>query len=34
MNLEKEINEGKLEWKVGSDPDLVRLRRRHGTRAH
>ena len=34
INLEKEINEGKLEWKVGSDPDLVRLRRRHGTRAH
>ena len=34
MNLEKEINEGKLEWKVGSDPDLGRLRRRHGTRTH
>jgi len=34
INLEKEINEGKLEWKVGSDPELVRLRRKHGTRAH
>ena len=34
INLEREIKRGKLEWKVGSDPDLVRLRRRHGTRAH
>jgi len=41
MNLEKEINEGKLEWEVGSDRDLHRLttrldrlRRRHGTRTH
>jgi DNA-binding PadR family transcriptional regulator len=34
MNLEKDINEGKLEWKVGSDPDLVRLRRKHGARTH
>jgi len=34
INLEREINEGKLEWKVGSDPDLVRLRRRHGARTH
>jgi DNA-binding PadR family transcriptional regulator len=37
INLEKEIKEGKLEWKVGSNPDLAglsRLRRRHGTGAH
>jgi DNA-binding PadR family transcriptional regulator len=41
MNLEKEINEGKLEWEVGSDRDLHRLtrrfdrlRRRDGTRTH
>ena len=37
INLEKEIKEGKLEWKVGRDPDLAalsRVRRRHGTRAH
>jgi len=33
-NLEREIKRGKLEWKVGSDPDLHRLRRRHGSRAH
>jgi DNA-binding PadR family transcriptional regulator len=37
INLEKEIKEEKLEWKVGRDPDLAglsRLRRRHGTGAH
>jgi len=37
ISLEKEIKEGKLEWKVGRDPDLAglsRLRRRHGTGAH
>ena len=37
INLEKEIKEGRLEWKVGRDPDLAalsRVRRRHGTRAH
>jgi len=34
INLEREIKEGKLEWKVGRDPDLVRLRRRHGARTH
>ncbi|TMC83170.1 MAG: PadR family transcriptional regulator [Chloroflexi bacterium] len=33
-NLEKEINEGRLEWKVGVDPDYETLRRRHGSRAH
>jgi DNA-binding PadR family transcriptional regulator len=33
-NLEREIKRGKLEWRVGSDPDLRRLRRRHGSRAH
>ena len=33
-NLEKEINEGRLEWKVGSDPDYERFRRRHGSRTH
>jgi DNA-binding PadR family transcriptional regulator len=33
-NLEKEIDEGKLEWKVGIDPDAERLRRRHGSGAH
>jgi len=33
-NLEKEIKDGRLEWKVGSDPDLVALRRRHGSGAH
>jgi len=33
-NLEKEINEGKLEWKVGSDPDYEGFRRRHGSRTH
>jgi DNA-binding PadR family transcriptional regulator len=31
-NLEKEIKDGKLEWKVGSDPDLEPFRRRHGSR--
>jgi DNA-binding PadR family transcriptional regulator len=37
INLEKEIKEGKLEWKVGRDPDLAalsRIRRRHGTGTH
>ena len=34
INLEREIKRGKLEWKVGSDPDLQKLRRRHGSRAH
>jgi DNA-binding PadR family transcriptional regulator len=37
INLEKEIKDGRLEWKVGSDPGLAglsRLRRRHGTGAH
>jgi DNA-binding PadR family transcriptional regulator len=33
-NLEKEINDGRLEWKVGSDPDLVGFRRRHGSGTH
>jgi len=33
-NIEKEIDEGKLEWKVGIDPDAERLRRRHGSGAH
>ena len=33
-NLEKEINEGRLEWKVGIDPDSEPLRRTHGSRAH
>ncbi len=33
-NLEKEINEGRLEWKVGLDPDHEMLRRTHGARAH
>jgi DNA-binding PadR family transcriptional regulator len=33
-NIEREIKEGKLEWKVGSNPDVVRLRRKHGARTH
>ena len=33
-NLEKEINDGRLEWNVGIDPDYEKLRRRHGSRAH
>jgi DNA-binding PadR family transcriptional regulator len=33
-NLEKEISEGRLEWKVGIDPDSETLRRKHGSRAH
>src|SRR5437879_12190933 len=33
-NLEKEVNDGRLEWKVGLDPDHETLRRRHGARAH
>ena len=34
IGLEKEIKDGRLEWKVGSDPDLQQLRRRHGSRTH
>jgi len=30
-NLEKEINEGRLEWTVGIDPGFEKLRRRHGS---
>ncbi len=33
-NLEKEINDGRLEWKVGIDPDKDKLRRSHGSRTH
>ena len=33
-NLEKEINDGRLEWKVGIGSDHEKLRRRHGSRAH
>ena len=33
-NLEREIKTGKLEWKVGSDPDLHRLRSRHASHSH
>ena len=33
-NLEKEINDGRLEWNVGIDPDYEKLRRKHGSRAH
>jgi len=33
-SLEQEIGEGKLEWKVGIDPDDERLRKRHGSGAH
>ncbi|HEY0830636.1 MAG TPA: helix-turn-helix transcriptional regulator [Candidatus Dormibacteraeota bacterium] len=33
-NLEKEINEGRLEWKVGIDPESETLRRKHGSRTH
>lgn len=33
-NLEKEIDDGRLEWKVGIDPDNERLRRRHGSHTH
>jgi DNA-binding PadR family transcriptional regulator len=33
-NLEREIKDGRLEWKVGSDPDFERLRRKHGSRTH
>ena len=32
--LEKEIRDGRLEWKVGSDSGLHELRRRHGSRPH
>jgi len=32
--LEREINEGKLEWKVGIDSGHEALRRNHGQRAH
>jgi len=30
-NLEKEINDERLEWKVGIDPEHEKLRRRHGS---
>jgi DNA-binding PadR family transcriptional regulator len=33
-NLEKEIVDGRLEWKTGIDPDKEKLRRRHGSRTH
>jgi hypothetical protein len=33
-NLEKEINDGRLEWKVGIDAGSETLRRRHGSRTH
>ena len=33
-NLEREIDRGKLEWKVGIDPGHERLRRRHGSSTH
>src|SRR5260370_41478138 len=32
--LEREIDEGKLEWKVGIDSGHEALRRNHGQRAH
>ena len=32
--IEKEISEGRLEWKVGRDPDYERLRRKHGPGTH
>jgi DNA-binding PadR family transcriptional regulator len=32
--IEKEISGGKLEWKVGRDPDYERLRRSHGAGTH
>ena len=32
--LEKQITDGKLEWKAGIEPDLERLRRSHGTGTH
>src|SRR5205814_10343568 len=32
--LEREINEGKLEWKVGIDSGHEALRRNHGQSAH
>jgi DNA-binding PadR family transcriptional regulator len=32
--IEKEISDGKLVWKVGTDPDLVGLRRGHGSSTH
>jgi DNA-binding PadR family transcriptional regulator len=32
--LEQEINEGRLEWTVGIDPDSETLRRRHGSHTH
>ncbi len=32
--IEREISEGKLEWKVGRDPDYEKLRRRHGASTH
>jgi len=33
-NLQKEINDGRLEWKVGIDSEHEDLRRRHGSRTH
>jgi DNA-binding PadR family transcriptional regulator len=32
--IEKEISEGKLEWKVGRNPDFAGLRRKHGSSTH
>jgi DNA-binding PadR family transcriptional regulator len=32
--IEKEIGDGRLEWKVGRNPDYERLRRRHGAGTH
>ena len=34
MKIAKEITDGKLEWKVGTDADHEMLRRRHGSSAH
>ena len=33
-NVEKEINDGRLEWNVGIDPDHEKLRRKHGSGTH
>jgi hypothetical protein len=32
--VEREITEGKLEWKVGIDPDYEKLRTKHGQATH
>ena len=32
--VEKEISDGRLEWKVGRNPDFEKLRRRSGTGTH